>query len=45
MHKQNLLLVINISTGQTVIKYGLIITVIVAAIIGLLILNKKMGKK
>lgn len=38
-------LVINISTGQTVIKYGLIITVIVAAIIGLLILNKKMSKK
>ena len=29
----------------TVIKYGLIITVIVAAIIGLLILNKKMSKK
>lgn len=38
-------LVINISTGQTVIKYGLIITVIVAVIIGLLILNKKMSKK
>lgn len=38
-------LVINISTGQTVIKYGLIITVIVAAIIVLLILNKKMSKK
>lgn len=38
-------LVINISTGQTVVKYGLIISVIVVAIIGLLILNKKMSKK
>lgn len=38
-------LIINISTGQTVVKYGLIITAIVAAIIGLLILNKKMSKK
>ena len=38
-------LIINISTGQNVIRYGLIITVIVAAIIGLLILNKKMSKK
>ena len=38
-------LIINISTGQNVIRYGLIITVIVAAIIGLIILNKKMSKK
>lgn len=38
-------LIINISTGQTVVKYGLIISVIAAAIIGLLILNKKMSKK
>lgn len=38
-------LIINISTGQTVVKYGLIISVIAVAIIGLLILNKKMSKK
>lgn len=38
-------LIINISTGQNVIRYGLIITVIAVAIIGLLILNKKMSKK
>lgn len=38
-------LIINISTGQNVIRYGLIISVILVAIIGLLILNKKMSKK
>ena len=38
-------LVINISTGQIVMKYGLIIGCILLAIIGLIILNKKMSKK
>lgn len=38
-------LIINISTGQQRIRYAIIITVLVVAIAGLIILNKKMGKK
>ena len=38
-------LIINISTGQQRIRYAIIITVLLVAIAGLIILNKKMGKK
>lgn len=38
-------LIINISTGQQRIRYAIIITVLVVTIAGLIILNKKMGKK
>lgn len=38
-------LIINISTGQTVVRYGIIIVLISIAIAGLIILNKKMSKK
>lgn len=34
-------LIINVSTGQTVIKYGLIISIILGIIVGLIILKKK----
>lgn len=37
-------LIINIQTGQTVVRYGLIITSIIVAIIGLLFLNRKLSK-
>lgn len=38
-------LIINISTGQQRIRYAIIITVLLVAIAGLIILNRKMGKK
>lgn len=38
-------LIVNIQTGQTVIKYGLIITIILALITGLMIIKKKMNKR
>lgn len=38
-------LIVNIQTGQTVIKYGLIIAILIALISGLMIIRKKMKKR
>lgn len=37
--------IVNIQTGQTVIKYGLVIAVLIALITGLMIIRKKMNKR
>lgn len=38
-------LTINIQTGQTIIRYGIIIFILLSVIVGLIILNKKIGRK